>query len=128
MSAGNKNRPEQPQASSLTERIARWEAEHATSDAGNSKMGVPKNGFALAGRVTTELVSGLVVGAFIGFWVDRWLDTTPLFLVVLFFVGAVAGMFNVWRALSGKGMAAGYFDEQSSGDSTEQAETKKGES
>jgi ATP synthase protein I len=128
MSAGNTDRPEQPEASSLSERIARWEAEHSTTSAGNSKMGVPKNGFALAGRVTTELVSGLVVGAFIGFWLDKWLDTAPLFMVVLFFVGAVAGMFNVWRALSGKGMAAGYFDEQNSGDTSEAAETKKGES
>ena len=128
MSAGENNRPEQPHASSLSERIARWEADHSASALSNSKLGVPKNGFALAGRVTTELVSGLVVGAFIGFWVDKWLDTTPLFLVVLFFVGAVAGMFNVWRALNGKGMAAGYFDEHDSGNISEQAKQNKGES
>jgi len=128
MSAGNNDRPEQPDASSLSERIARWEAKQSASVATHSKMGVPKNGFALAGRVTTELVSGLVVGAFIGFWVDKWLDTTPLFLVVLFFVGAVAGMFNVWRALTGKGMAAGYFDEHEVGKSPEQAEQNRGES
>ena len=35
-----------------------------------------------------------------------------LFLLVLFFLGAVAGMLNVWRVFTGRGLAAGYFDEQ----------------
>ena len=34
-----------------------------------------------------------------------------MFLVVMFFFGAIAGMLNVWRVVTGRGMAAGYFDE-----------------
>ena len=66
----------------------------------------------MAGRVTTELVAGVVVGAFIGWAFDSWLGTAPTFMVVMFFLGAAAGMMNVWRALTGRGMAAGFFDEK----------------
>ena len=65
----------------------------------------------MAGRAATELVAGVIVGALIGFALDRWLGTSPLFLVVMFFVGAVAGMMNVWRMATGRGMKAGFFDE-----------------
>ena len=65
----------------------------------------------MAGRAATELVAGVVVGALIGFALDRWLGTSPLFLLVMFFVGAVAGMMNVWRMATGRGMKAGFFEE-----------------
>ena len=66
---------------------------------------------AIMGRVATELVAGVIVGAFIGWILDNWLGTSPLFLVLLFFLGAMAGMLNVWRMFSGRGFAVGYFDE-----------------
>ena len=57
------------------------------------------------GCVATELVAGVLVGAFIGWALDRWLDTSPLFMLV-FFTGAIAGMLNVWRVFTGRGLAA----------------------
>lgn len=51
----------------------------------------------LAFRLSTELVAGLVVGGFIGWALDRWLDTTPVFLLVFFFLGMAAGIRNVVR-------------------------------
>ena len=65
-------------------------------------------GLALAFRTGIELVSALVVGVGIGFLLDKWLDTTPWFLVVFFFLGAAAGILNVYRAASGIGLAPGY--------------------
>ena len=72
---------------------------------------LPEGMAAIMGRVATELVAGVVVGAFIGWALDRWLGTSPLFMLVMFFMGAIAGMLNVWRVFTGRGLAAGYFDE-----------------
>lgn len=68
----------------------------------------PLTGFGMAFRVGTEMVAALVVGVGIGLLLDRWLGTAPWFLVVFFFLGAGAGVLNVYRAASGLGMAPGY--------------------
>ena len=78
---------------------------------GPDRHGLPAGMGAILGRVATELVAGVIVGSFIGWVLDRWFGTSPLFLVLLFFLGAAAGMLNVWRMVSGRGMVAGYFDE-----------------
>lgn len=77
----------------------------------SSRSALPKNAGAILGRVATELVAGVAVGTFMGWLFDGWLGTSPLFMVVMFFLGAAAGMLNVWRMASGRGMATGYFDE-----------------
>ena len=46
-------------------------------------------------------------------------------MVVLFFIGSAAGMMNVWRALTGRGMAAGFVDEKSSEDGEDAADEQK---
>ena len=76
------------------------------------RSALPEGMAAIMGRVATELVAGVVVGTFIGWALDQWLDTSPLFMLVMFFVGAIAGMLNVWRVFTGRGLAAGYFDER----------------
>jgi len=76
-----------------------------------SKSALPAGVGAIMGRVATEMVAGVMVGAFLGWLLDNWLGTSPLFLVLMFFLGAMAGMLNVWRVFTGRGLAAGYFDE-----------------
>ena len=61
-------------------------------------------------RVATELVAGLIIGTGLGLLIDNWLETKPLFLIIFFFLGAFAGIYNLWRQLSGNGLKIGYFD------------------
>jgi len=53
-------------------------------------------GFAF--RIGVELLAALLVGGGIGWLLDRWLGTLPLFLLIFFFLGAGAGLLNVFRA------------------------------
>ena len=62
----------------------------------------------MAVRIGTEMVAALIVGVGIGYSLDNWLETKPLFLVVFFFLGAGAGVLNVYRVASGLGLAVGY--------------------
>ena len=103
---------EQTRVSDLSKRIAEFESRQQ-EERQHRKAQLPTGGMALAGRVTTELVAGVVVGTFIGWAFDNWLGTTPTLMVVFFFIGSAAGMMNVWRALTGRGMAAGFVNEKS---------------
>ena len=103
---------EQTRVADLSKRIAEFEIRQQEKRR-YRKAKLPTVGMALAGRVTTELVAGVVVGTFIGWALDNWLGTTPTLMVVFFFLGSAAGMMNVWRALTGRGMAAGFVNEKS---------------
>ena len=61
-------------------------------------------------RVGTELLAGLLIGAGMGFTIDSWINTTPLFLIIFFMIGGVAGIYNLWRVLTGKGLKMGFFN------------------
>jgi len=63
----------------------------------------PPNNLGIAGRFATEMVAALIVGGGLGWGID-WLfghfgfRTRPVFLIVFFMLGAVAGIRNVMRA------------------------------
>ena len=63
-------------------------------------------------RVGTELLAGLLIGAGIGWTLDQWINTTPLFLIIFFILGGIAGIYNLWRVLTGKGLKMGFFNEK----------------
>jgi ATP synthase protein I len=54
--------------------------------------------YGVAFRIGVELVAALAVGGGIGWLLDRWFGTLPLFLIVFFVLGAIAGLLNVFRA------------------------------
>jgi ATP synthase protein I len=58
----------------------------------------PQTAYGFAFRIGVELVVALAVGGGIGWLLDHWLGTMPLFLLVFFVLGAVAGLLNVFRA------------------------------
>ncbi len=49
-------------------------------------------------RLSSELVTGVLVGAGIGWGIDRLLSTSPFGLIVFFLLGFVAGIVNVVRS------------------------------
>jgi ATP synthase protein I len=75
--------------------------------------GVPGSALSMGFRVGLELVVGVVVGVGGGLLLDRWLGTKPGFMIGGFILGGAAGMVNVYRTLTGMGMAVGYRDKGS---------------
>ena len=92
----------------LDERLRRARSEVAApAKAGPAESLASTSGMGLAFRIGTELVAALGVGVGLGLLLDHWLGTAPWLLVVFFFLGAGAGMLNVYRVASGIGLAPG---------------------
>jgi len=69
----------------------------------------PPKGLGLALRCGADMVSGIAVGVAIGYTLDTFVfETKPWLMVLFFFLGAAAGIMNVFRTVQGLGMAAGY--------------------
>jgi ATP synthase protein I len=50
-------------------------------------------------KISTELISALVVGVGIGLIVDKYLGTKPFGLIIFFIFGAFAGILNIYRVM-----------------------------
>ncbi len=68
----------------------------------NNKSAIPASGARLAIRAATDMVAALVVGGALGYGLDSWLDTTPWFMIIMFFLGAAAGFVNIYRSQTGQ--------------------------
>lgn len=68
----------------------------------------PGGGLGLGLRIGVEMVSALGVGVAMGWGLDRWLGTRPWLMVVFFFLGAAAGILNVYRVASGMDDSVGF--------------------
>jgi len=108
----------------LGERLDRARRAQQVGGESERDQGLPQGGLAFALRVGVELVAALAVGLAIGWGVDRWLGTRPWGLVVFFFLGAAAGMLNVYRAVQSSGMmgAGGETAHKPHGDRTNEDE------
>ena len=58
----------------------------------------PPSSIGTAFKISTELVSAVVVGTIIGFILDKTFDTKPWLMLIFFFVGVVAGIVNVFKS------------------------------
>jgi ATP synthase protein I len=63
----------------------------------------PQGALGLGLRIATELVASFCVALALGWLFDRACGTRPWGLIVFFFLGAAAGMLNVFRAAKGVG-------------------------
>lgn len=66
----------------------------------------------MAFRATIELVSAIGVSGFIGYWIDQWLDSTPWAMIVMLFLGFIAGFLNIYRAAMGQDFKIGFKEEE----------------
>ena len=57
-----------------------------------------KSNLGIAFKMSTELVSAVVVGTIIGFILDNWFRTKPWLILIFFFVGVIAGIMNVVKS------------------------------
>ncbi len=48
----------------------------------------------------------IVAGVLGGLWLDRKIHTTPLFLILGFFIGASSGFWSIYRTVYGKNKVA----------------------
>ena len=49
-------------------------------------------------KLSTELVSAVAVGTIIGFILDKTFGTKPWLILIFFFVGVIAGIYNVIKS------------------------------
>ena len=62
------------------------------------KEAPPQSNIGQAFKMSTELVSAVLVGTIIGFILDNWFDTKPWLILIFFFVGVAAGITNVIKS------------------------------
>ncbi len=80
---------------SLGTRIEKAEAEiHGASPAFVAQVQRDSN---MAWRVLADIISGPVAGLLIGYALDEWLGTSPLFILLCFFLGMAGGFLNAYR-------------------------------
>jgi ATP synthase protein I len=72
------------------------------------QAGSPTAGYGLAFTIAADLVGGLIGGAVAGWLADHWFGTGPWMLITFFFLGAAAGMWNVYRTVRGYDRALGF--------------------
>ena len=98
----------------------------STSGTASAAAGQKQSGYGMAFAITADLVGGLIGGAAIGWLIDRWLGSTPMGLVAFFFLGAAAGMWNVYRTVRGYDMSLGFRPAIASAEHPRQPETPAG--
>ncbi|BBK45161.1 hypothetical protein STVA_51810 [Allostella vacuolata] len=91
----------------LGDRLAKARTRQGLNGNAEPAVGQSRSSLGWAFRIGVDLVSALVVGVGIGWFLDRTFETSPLFLVLFFFLGSAAGALNVWRLVERMGMVSG---------------------
>jgi ATP synthase protein I len=85
--------------SDLGDRLVRLRARTRQKDIGILTLGDSRDaamGFAV--RAGVGVVTSVICGGGVGWLIDHWLGTLPLFFMIFFFLGAGAGLFNIFWA------------------------------
>lgn len=52
------------------------------------------------GSVGLHLVSGIIVGVSVGYFLDKFFNTSPWLTIIFFFLGIIAGFWNMYKDVS----------------------------
>jgi ATP synthase protein I len=117
-SPGNSDGSETGRSESLEARRQRLDAELLA----RRKVEVEKSpnqeaakGFALAVKLSSEFIAGVIVGALLGYLVDRFVGTAPWGMIVFLLLGFCAGVLNVLRSTGAVAQSDGTGRSQSGG-------------
>ena len=68
----------------------------ASQTTGSTRLPAVFTGFSRI-RISTEMISALLVGVGMGWMLDRAFDTKPVMMVICIFLGGAAGLLNVYK-------------------------------
>ena len=68
-------------------------------DASGTNMGI---------RAVTDIIATPIVCGAIGMGVDQWFETSPIFFILLAFLGLCAGFWDLSRMMSGNDSSVGF--------------------
>jgi ATP synthase protein I len=99
MSDSNEDPDESRNLEELSERLREARGkDNAPQGGGPTRGSGSASGLGIAMRMSTEFVAAVVIGGGIGWVLDNWLGTSPIFLLIFFFLGTAAGFLNVIRS------------------------------
>ena len=95
---------------SLRERLneARRNRPQEPDSAGSNDRGALNSAMSVGLRIGLELVVAVGFGTGLGWLIDQGLGSRPWAMLAGLLLGFAAGLLNVWRAMNGMGLAAGY--------------------
>lgn len=95
---------------SLGERLdkARRDRMGTAADDGKGNRALSGSAMGLGFRIGLELVVAVLFGLGVGWAIDRFLGTKPWAMIAFMLLGIAAGMLNVFRVMTGQGLAVGY--------------------
>lgn len=79
----------------ISKKIVEFQDKYKTVSSDNDEK--RSSAFGLAMRITTDLISGVIIGGIMGWSLDRLFGTEPWLLIVFFVFGVFAGISNVIR-------------------------------
>jgi ATP synthase protein I len=59
-------------------------------------------------RAVTDLIGTPIVAGGVGIGLDKWFETSPVFFILLAFLGVCAGFWNLARMMSGNDSSVGF--------------------
>ncbi|TLP45464.1 MULTISPECIES: AtpZ/AtpI family protein [Cohaesibacter] len=96
--AGDKGGKLDNRLEQLDAELSRLKEDQATDARKQSQQQSGATSLALAWRLGSEFIAGVLVGGGVGFLIDTWFGLAPWGLIIFLLLGFLAGMLNMLRS------------------------------